>query len=407
MGSEDNPAEPAPGASLAPSRVGAYLYPWDLLGDPDAVPRLVEAGFEHVTVAAAYHGVPAATPQHPQHRFVVAETAALYRPVRDSTWGARRLRPFGAPWTGADDSFRAAVEALHAHGVGVSAWVVLTHSSVLGRAHPDLVVTNCFRDGYDYALCPANEEVREYAALLAAEAIRDLPLEGVSLEACGQLGVAHAGQHEKSAGAYTPLAEQILSICCCAACRRGWSIRGLDTGAVVRSLREAYESAMGEKSPDASPADVLGPQLANQLLACRHTHTDNLLNEVLGAIGEISPSLDVSLHARPDPWATGASPGLTATAARQVRAVLVPVEAASPNVADVIETTRACVSPGVAVAAYVNLLAPVEPDEAAEHTDRLLRAGADELQCYHFGLANRTQLPLFSALAGGSRPAGG
>ncbi len=97
MGSEDNPAEPAPGASLAPSRVGAYLYPWDLLGDPDAVPRLVEAGFEHVTVAAAYHGVRAATPQHPQHRFVVAETAALYRPVRDSTWGARRLRPFGAP----------------------------------------------------------------------------------------------------------------------------------------------------------------------------------------------------------------------------------------------------------------------------------------------------------------------
>ena len=161
-----------------------------------------------------------------------------------------------------------------------------------------------------------------------------LPLEGVSLEACGQLGVAHAGQHEKSAGAYTPLAEQILSICCCAACRRGWSIRGLDTGAVVRSLREAYESAMGEKSPDASPADVLGPQLANQLLACRHTHTDNLLNEVLGAIGEISPSLDVSLHARPDPWATGASPGLTPTAARQVHAVLVPVEAASPNVAD-------------------------------------------------------------------------
>ncbi len=124
MGSEDNPAEPAPGASPAPSRVGAYLYPWDLLGDPDVVPRLVEAGFEHVTVAAAYHGVRAATPQHPQHRFVVAETAALYRPVRDSTWGARRLRPFGAPWTGADDSFRAAVEALHAHGVGVSAWVV-------------------------------------------------------------------------------------------------------------------------------------------------------------------------------------------------------------------------------------------------------------------------------------------
>jgi hypothetical protein len=51
------------------------------------------------------------------------------------------------------------------------------------------------------------------------------------------------------------------------------------------------------------------------------------------------------------------------------------------------------------VAAYVNLLAPIEPDDFDEHARRLLHAGADELHLYHFGLANRKQLPFFSRLA--------
>ena len=402
MGSEDNAAESLPSPGSVPPRVGTYLYPWDLIGDPEAVPRLMGAGFDQVTVAAAYHSVRAATPQHPQHRFVVAETAALYRPIRDSVWGARRLTPLGALWTGSDDSFRRAVEALDASGVSVSAWVVLTHNSSLGRTHPDLVVTNCFRDSYEYALCPANEEVREYAALLASEAVRDLPLAGVSLEACGQLGAAHRGHHDKSSGAYTPLAEKILSVCCCAACRRGWSVRGLDTGAVVRALREGFESAMGDADVDASPADVLGAQLAAQLLGLRHTHTDALLNDVLAALGEANPSLAISLHAQTDPWATGASPGLTQSSARHVNSVLVPVEAMSPDSSNIIATTRQSVPAGVGVTAYVNLLAPIEPDDFDAHAQRLLNAGADALELYHFGIANRSQLPLFAALASAS-----
>jgi hypothetical protein len=52
------------------------------------------------------------------------------------------------------------------------------------------------------------------------------------------------------------------------------------------------------------------------------------------------------------------------------------------------------------VAAYVNLLAPLEPGDFDEHAGRLLNAGADELHLYHFGLANVSQLGLFSRLAG-------
>src|ERR1019366_10436163 len=146
MESREGPESPRLGPTLALPQVSAYLYPWDLVGDPLVVSRLASAGFEHVSVAAAYHSVRAATPQHPQHRFVVAESAAVYRPVRSAAWAGRRLSPFSAPWTGSEDSFERAVEALGAGGLRVTAWVVLTHNSALGRQHRDLVVRNCFGD---------------------------------------------------------------------------------------------------------------------------------------------------------------------------------------------------------------------------------------------------------------------
>src|ERR1039458_4983893 len=117
MESREGPESPRLGPTLALPQVSAYLYPWDLVGDPLVVARLASAGFEHVSVAAAYHSVRAATPQHPQHRFVVAESAALYRPVRSAAWAGRRLSPFSAPWTGSEDSFERAVEALGAGGL--------------------------------------------------------------------------------------------------------------------------------------------------------------------------------------------------------------------------------------------------------------------------------------------------
>ncbi|MGO9584550.1 MAG: hypothetical protein ACLP36_17325 [Acidimicrobiales bacterium] len=399
MGRGDSPGGPEPRPAGAPPRVSTYLYPWDVVGDPDAASRLVSAGFRHVVVAAAYHSVRAATPRHPRHRFVVAETAALYRPVRQGLWAGRRLCPLGAPWAGSEDSFPQAVQVLEAEGLGVSAWVVLTHNSALGRRQRDLVVRNCFGDSYEWALCPANEEVREYAALLSVEAVRGLALEGISLEACGQLGAEHGGHHEKSAAAYTPLASQILSICCCDACRRAWSVQGLDPGATVQALREASEVAQHEAGAGARPEDCLGAPLAAQLLACRQRHTDALLEQVHGELRDSGVRPRISLHAQSDPWATGASPGLTPASAQRAEAVLVPVDPTSARSGEVIAAARRSVPAGVKVAAYVNLLGPVEPAEFGTHTSRLIAAEPDELHLYHFGLANDRQLALFSALA--------
>ena len=391
MGNGNSPEGP----DLTPSapQVTAYLYPWDVIGDPGLVPRLSSAGLGHVTLAGAYHSVRAATPQHPQHRFVTAETAALYRPVRASVWAGRRLSPLDAPWTGVDDPLAEAVDALVTGGVRASAWVVLTHNSALGREHRDLVVRNCFGDAYEWALCPANEEVREYAALLATEAVKGLPFEGISIEAWGQLGVEHGSHHDKTADAYSPLSQLILSICCCDACRRAWSVAGLDPQAVVLALRAGLEAA--RHASRARPEDVLGAPLAAALLATRRASVDSLLDEVLAELSPESTSRRVTLHAQTDPWATGASPGLTPASARRAHSVLVPVQATSPDNGKVTDAARALVANGVNVAAYVSLLGPIE----RQGLEVRVRAGADELHLYHFGLANEEQLELFSLLA--------
>ncbi len=360
------------------ARVTGHAYPWDVLGDPSFAARVADLGVRTVALAAAYHSTRAATPLHPRHQLVDARHAALYRPVRPVVWSGRRLRPAGPDWMSTTDSFGAAAAALRAAGLRVSAWVVLTHNTRLGTAHPDVSVVNCFGERYSYALCPSWPEVREYAAVLACEAAAGA--DEVSLEACGQLGLGHATHHEKTDGAWTPAAARWLSVCCCPACQAGWSERGLDPPWVMSTLRDAVRG---------SAADV---PFAGALLAARHAATDLLRAAVLAEL-----AVPVTLHAHPDPWATGSSPGLTPAAAGDVAALVVPAWPTSPETADLV--VRAART-GRPVDAYVSVLPPAEPADLPDHGRRLRAAGATGLSLYHLGLAPRWRQPLLAGLAG-------
>jgi len=358
--------------------VTGHAYPWDVLGDPAFPDRATGT----VTLAATYHSTRAATPLHPEHQLVEARYAALYRPVRDEAWKGQELRPLGPDWLDEPDPFGEAAAILEAAGRTVNAWIVLTHNTRLGLARPDVVVVNCFGERYPYALCPAHEEVRDYAATLAAEAVREVPVDGISLEGCGQMGIAHLGHHEKTDGAWTPRTATLLSICCCAACRAAWSRDGLEPGEVVAALREAV------RTPDASPSeDVLAA-----LLAARHRHTDALRAQVLAGL----PRVPITLHAHPDPWVTGPSPGLTPTAEDDVDALLVPCWPTTEATADLV---RQAATTGLPVDAYVTLLAPTDPDTLIPHVQRLKAAGASRFSLYHLGLAPAWRQELFAMIA--------
>jgi hypothetical protein len=282
----------------------------------------------------------------------------------------------------------------------VHAWLILAHSDYLATPRPDLAVRNCFGDVYSYALCVSNDEVLAYLATLAGEAVRDVPIAGVSIEGLGQLGVAHNGLHEKTDGAYGPAAGRVLSVCCCGACRKGWLARGLDPAEVVGRLREALMAVQdGGFAADAGMAEILGEQLAAELLATRLASQDVARARVLGALAEVAPAARVTLHGQADPWATGPSPAVTAQAAGEVDAILVPAWGAGAPTYEAIAAARALAPEAVSVAAYVTVLPPADPGTVGAHTDALIAAGADELHLYHLGLATQKRLDVLGELA--------
>ncbi|MEV6231412.1 hypothetical protein AB0L88_26515 [Saccharopolyspora shandongensis] len=363
--------------------VTGYGYPWDV--GPEFADRVRDLGVDEVAVAVSYHSTRAATPWSKQGASVTARHAALYRPIRDG-WG--ELRPAPADWVDSADSAGDAIRALAAAGIPAAAWLVLTHNSLLGTKFPEFAVQNCFGETYPWALCPAQEEVRAFAARLTAESLAELDVRSVVLEACGQLGAIHQHQHEKTDAVWSPAAARLLSVCCCAACAAGWAEHDVLPEAARALLREEVRRLIAEGDLTATE-DRLPGELRAALLSTRQRATDQLRQDVLKAIGG---DRRVVLHGAIDPWVTGALPGLTPQAAHDVDAVVLPCWV--PGAATVATVAAAAGSiPATAdVGAYVTAAGPEVPDIAG-YVRELGRAGATELHLYHLGLAGPARWP--------------
>ncbi|WP_158840149.1 hypothetical protein [Saccharothrix deserti] len=360
----------------------AHLYPWDVVGDPDAVARVASLGVDAVALAASYHTVRAATPFHPSHRMVDARHAAFYLPVREEAWRDKRLAPAAPSWMDGDNSYGSASSALREAGLPVYAWTVLTHSSRLGDANPDVVVRNAFGDLYPYALCPSNDDVVEYARTLVSEVLELGRPDGIVLEACGPLGFFHGGHHEKTDGAdWSAVQQKLLSLCFCGACVQRYddpdglraAVRaGVDNGAT------SVEEALGERAP--------------QVREVRTELSRSLRRELVGLIRSKSPSTRIAAHATADPWGTGPF----ATVAGGVDAdVDVLTMTCWPGVDASLPAIRALrAEADVRTAAYVLALPPkqADGDELLKEWLAYAEAGAQEFHLYHAGLASAQRM---------------
>ncbi|MBD8873494.1 hypothetical protein [Rhodanobacter sp. DHB23] len=366
----------------------AHLYPWDVIGDPDAVPRVRDLGVDAVALAAAYHSVRAATPLHPAHRIVDAPHAAMYVPFDEASWRGRLLQPATATWLAAHDPFSTAAQALRRAGLKVHAWIVLTHASRLAAQHPQFAVRNAFGDSYRHALCPAHDAVLEYCARMAHEIVRIGKPDGVVLEAAGPMGFVHGGHHEKTDGAdFGTVQKQLLSLCFCTACTARYAQVGIDAGS-LRALVQA-----GIDRPARSIEAVLGEPLATRLAQVRGSLALELRRRVTGALRRLAPELEIILHASADPWATGAfasvAGGVDARADVLVANCWAGPETALAEIAGLArwqESRR--------LAAYVLALPPRPCDARAlrAELDAYAGAGVDEFHFYHAGLASRARL---------------
>jgi hypothetical protein len=368
-------------------RCVGYAYPWDYVGDSVAASRAADLGLDAVAVAASYHATRAATPQHPDRRVFEAEFAACYVPVREEAWRGHRLVPATPKWDPDGDSFGNAHRRLAAQGLEVEAWIVLTHNSTLGRAHPDLVVRNAFGDSYPYALCPTAQDVQVYCLTLVEEILRSSPLHGVVLESCGPMGIDHAGKHDKTEFATWDEARRaLLSICFCQACERRYAAGGLEPDRLAELVRAGVDSRAGTID------DCLGEGWAAEVAAIRTALARQLRASLAARCRSVAPSVRITVHGSSDVWATGSFPTVQPAVGDDIDAVVASCwEPAAGG--HRISGLRALAAPGTDVGAYLRL---DRGWPAGESTDRRLReyltSGMSELHLYHLGLLDEQGL---------------
>ncbi|MFD1659785.1 hypothetical protein ACFSL4_16685 [Streptomyces caeni] len=373
-------------------RASAFLYPWDVNGDPEAADRIAALGVHQVTLASAYHSTRALTPRHPRHRVVTARHAAVLYPA-DPRWEGRALRPHAAGDWAPGDAFGEAAEVLAGAGVDVHSWVVLAHDSRLGEEHPQTSVVNAYGDRYPWAPCIAQPATRAYLVDLAAEAAGRPGARGTELESLGWYGLAHLHAHDKTGGVTLGDAGQyLMSLCFCASCRRGYGEQGLDAGEPAAAVRAALEPVWrGAPSGGGWPGveKLLGGFMAAATRAWRERTARTLQEAAVAAVRAAAPGdgFQVLLHADPVSYHCGANAGVDPGHILSVAdGVVVPCTGGAGLLTPFARHARR----ETVLAANFTVVSGMggSPGTLAADAEGAAALGATELRLYHVGLAS-------------------
>ncbi|MEV3969826.1 hypothetical protein AB0K68_17005 [Streptomyces sp. NPDC050698] len=376
-------------------KASAFVYPWDVNGDPRAPERIAALGVEQVTLAAAYHSTRALTPRHPRHRVVTAEHAAVLY-TADDRWAGRELRPYAAGAWAPGDAFGEAAGALGETGLEVHTWVVLAHNSRLGAEHPDTSVVNAYGDRYPWAPCIAQPATRTYLTDLAAEAAVRPGARGTELESLGWYGLQHLHAHDKTGGVGLGDAGQyLMALCFCRSCRDGYGRHGLDADELAVAVRAALEPVwQGAPSDGGWPGieKLLGETLAHTTRAYRDETARTLQERAVAAVRAAAPEgFQVLLHADPVSYHVGANPGVDPAHILSVAdGVVVPCAGGTGTLTPFARQDRR----DAVIAANFTVVAGMggSPGTLAADATRARELGATELRLYHAGLASDEDL---------------
>lgn len=379
-------------------RTSAFLYPWDVVGDPGAAARVADLGVQQVTLAAAYHSTRALTPRHPSRRVVTAGHAAVLYPPDAGRWAGRALRPYTQSWVESEDAYAEAAQALAGAGLDVHSWVVLAHNSRLGAEHPDTSVVNAYGDRYPWAPCIAQPAVRAYLVDLAAEAAARDGARGTELESCGWYGFAHLHAHDKVGGVgLGDAAQYLMSLCFCPDCRAGYGGQGVEAEELRLAVRGALEpvwaGAGAQEAGWGGVEKLLGADLAGATLRWRAEVARGLQESAVAAVrAAAAPGFQVLLHADPQPYRCGANVGVDPEHILSVAdGVVLPCTGTNA-------AREAALGPfagrGGVLAANLTVVrgmggSPGTLESDAAHAASL---GANQLRLYHAGLASGPDL---------------
>ncbi|RFA22054.1 hypothetical protein B7R25_05105 [Subtercola boreus] len=365
-------------------------YPWDLVDHPGRAAQWREGGVDELAIASSYHAVRALSWRPDGSVAVIQQQrSAHYLPGSDR-WVGRALRPrppVGLP----HNLFPRSVDTAREAGLGVRAWVVLTHADhEAGSPEAAFSTVDLFGNRSRFALCPSNAEVREYARGLLVDVLNQTGVDRFLIESLQPLGFRHLVAHDKSPfSALDDSAIDLLSVCFCTACEQDARQRGIDLAAAGAVLRAAFARGRargGGRPGAAATADEVAAVLV-QLDELRRSASTRFLSEL--AEPEGGQPLDLTLAATAHQQTFGPFASVTSADAQPGGASGFCAELSAPGGAGWADAQTFAEWGAARVAGTLNLTrsgATVREALADSHPTGTPPIGAlDELFLYHLG----------------------
>ena len=217
-----------------------WAYVWDVVdeGADSIIPTLKnEIGLNTLSVATCYHSVDHLRVHRLENNFYSSQAAIYFQPDQ-SLYKNTRIEPPVSPLAEETNPLRGISDSCEQHGMKLSSWTVCLHNSTIGRNQPEVAQRDVFGNPCWHALCPANEDVREYMRALVTDLTTNYNFATVELESCDYQGGRHYHGHEKIG---IPLGETdrlLLGLCFCESCRKRAVAEGIDVAAVADSVSD-------------------------------------------------------------------------------------------------------------------------------------------------------------------------
>ncbi|HEX5498528.1 MAG TPA: hypothetical protein VFX03_04840, partial [Thermomicrobiales bacterium] len=274
-------------------RRALWIYPWDIL-DAGIDATVHRAGHEWrlsaLSLTASYHSAKFLLPRRSREKVFLSGGAAVYFRPDPALYADTPLKPVVTPRADLLDVLDRTSEACRRQGLGLRAWTVALHNSRLGEAQPEAAEVNAFGDRYPWALCPANPDVRRYAAGLVRDVATNHDVDWIDLESIGYHGLYHGHHHELIGIEFGPLDEFLMGLCFCRHCLARAGEAGIDGERLRAEVAATLERRFADEAfvpalPMDDPKDVLSLLTARGDLAA---YVRMRLQTVATLVGELA-----------------------------------------------------------------------------------------------------------------------
>jgi hypothetical protein len=227
-----------------------FLHAWDLAeNNVDSVmEQLKKNGLNTVCLAATYHTGWFIHPRSRKHRAFMAEDGVCYFHPHEELLrpGKGRLSLKVAEMAKHADWLEEAGKRVKCHGLRLVSWTIGVHNTRLGLSCPEVTQENVYGDRLPHALCPANEDVREYLLALCRDIAVHYPVWALQLESFCWMGHVHGHHHERDLVNLTALENELMGLCFCSACSTKAGKAGVDASEAKALVKSVLDSAFRE-----------------------------------------------------------------------------------------------------------------------------------------------------------------